>query len=629
MRAPALAVCSIVVALVAIAAHRSALGATTSTTIGATVLSATSINVDDCASGTPLRTDFGNVLTGSANVLAGGCVVRFGSSNDTARLAIAQTDGRGNAMWTLGTGDIDTTFGPSGVRLNDMVPAPGWDSYSDVVIDRSGRLVAAGKCADVQIQMCLQRLLPDGSPDPTFHGGTPATFDDANVLSANWNNDSNFYADVEIDSSGRILAAGTCNSPGQGHDFCIARVLADGSPDPTFGVGGIQVYQPGGDASFTAQYASTMLLESDGRIVIGGTCTNAANDHRDPCVVFLTANGQVDTARGDAAATTFLTPPGVDPVASRYAAVTDLLPLPGGRILASARCDLGNNTFRMCLVRLDPAGRIDTTWGSSGWAFPFAPGVESRAIAMLGVPGGDVLIAGACGANAVACIARVDPSGVLVPSFGTGGFVLLATGSAPEYAFRIVANPVGDDVDIGAWCGSSPTQVCVMRMDGTTGALRTSFGTGGIQRFTFVNAAYETVYGAHLAGMVRDADGSDLVAANCNAKGDSCMARTTPGSTMPDAGSPGSGWTGSGGIFGACLPTSGSFLPSAWAFSATCNGNNGEPWNPIPPTSTVIAISPAPRGMDIPVDIRFGLHVAAGQPPGVYTAPVTFDVVAP
>lgn len=80
------------------AAAASGTAATSSTVISVTVPSATNLDASACESGVAGRTDFGNVLPGTSTVTSSDCTITFGSSNDTAKLRIQQTDRRGVAM---------------------------------------------------------------------------------------------------------------------------------------------------------------------------------------------------------------------------------------------------------------------------------------------------------------------------------------------------------------------------------------------------------------------------------------------------------------------------------------------------------------------------------------------------
>src|SRR5690606_7272208 len=71
---------------------------------------------------------------------------------------------------------------------------------------------------------------------------------------------------VAVDGEGRILVAGHVDSAGQS-DVVVARLLADGQPDPEFGTGGQRVVAVPG----SIERARALALLDDGRIVVAGT----------------------------------------------------------------------------------------------------------------------------------------------------------------------------------------------------------------------------------------------------------------------------------------------------------------------------------------------------------------------
>ncbi len=88
-------------------------------------------------------------------------------------------------------------------------------------------------------------------------------------------------------------------------------------------------------------------------------------------------------------------------------------------------------------------------------------------------------------------------------------------------------------------------------------------------------------------------------------------------------------------MFGACLrevvdgaATDG----TTWTANASCPATDGDWWRPVVATEgaagSKVAITPGPD-VDAKARLRFGLRIPTNQPPGVYTAPVVFEVVAP
>ncbi len=161
----------------------------------------------------------------------------------------------------IGEGTADLTARTTTTRvwryLPDGAPDPGFGSGGLATIE-SGELEGGIPALKVAIDGAdridvldprgrITRLLDDGSPDPTFGEGGPASLGGVPGRS------------FGLQPDGRLLVAagGT-----------LARYLADGAPDLDFGVGGVtQVYPSGGSLS-----DPVILVQSDGRpLLVGGS----------------------------------------------------------------------------------------------------------------------------------------------------------------------------------------------------------------------------------------------------------------------------------------------------------------------------------------------------------------------
>lgn len=81
-----------------VVAHAGVAPATQSQTVMFTIPSTVSLDASGCPSATVGVTDFGSVARGSSITTTGDCDISFGSSNDSAMLRVAQTDGIGSAL---------------------------------------------------------------------------------------------------------------------------------------------------------------------------------------------------------------------------------------------------------------------------------------------------------------------------------------------------------------------------------------------------------------------------------------------------------------------------------------------------------------------------------------------------
>jgi uncharacterized delta-60 repeat protein len=242
---------------------------------------------------------------------------------------------------------------------------------------------------------------------------------------------------------GRILA------PVQGG---LERLLPDGSPDTTFGTGGIAADPTSG--------APTPLPDGGALSLKQFATVNGGQIESTIQVTRYTPAGALDPTFGTNGTAVVWRAPG-----SLDKHVTVVGVQPDGSVLLVGRQDLSPGTAftarGMLVTRLTPAGQFDPTFGQGGTVLvPFPVGqfntAEATAIAVQ--PDGRIVVAG----NAVATMSKIpgntDPvpqqtpvavrltaAGQLDPTFGAGGRVLVAlpqgqTPSAAVHAVSVLAN---------------------------------------------------------------------------------------------------------------------------------------------------------------------------------------------
>ncbi len=198
--------------------------ATSGSVVGATVLSATNIGADGCPPGAAGVTHFGNLTAGSSTVTTGNCVITFGSSNDVARLRIAQSDQLGSAMYRVTNGAADTTFSGDGVQT--FAPSSGDDIASSVAVQTDGKIVVAGTVEDAGTRRpMVARLDTAGTLDGSF--GTDGVRSFPTLSSHPWS-----QPQVTIDPQGRIVLAFIDGGPGDAVARVVRLLGVDGSNDP-------------------------------------------------------------------------------------------------------------------------------------------------------------------------------------------------------------------------------------------------------------------------------------------------------------------------------------------------------------------------------------------------------------
>jgi uncharacterized delta-60 repeat protein len=159
---------------------------------------------------------------------------------------------------------IDT---PSSLDLRRLSTGVAVGIANDVTVQPDDRIVIAGRASlssprgDDFSDLLVARLLPDGQPDPSFGLGGQVVTD----VGGQTNEAQNV---VVLPDDGRILVSGSSLNPGSSgvgidHHTDLARYLADGQPDPSFGTGGT--------LTLDGFVGADLVVQPDGRILLVGT----------------------------------------------------------------------------------------------------------------------------------------------------------------------------------------------------------------------------------------------------------------------------------------------------------------------------------------------------------------------
>lgn len=199
-------------------------------------------------------------------------------------------------------GDPDPTFDGNGVRsvFFDRGGADA-DWAEAVTVDRQGRAVVVGS-ADLAVgaEIAVARVLPSGALDPAFSGDGKLTL----AFGLDPETPYDFGEDVAVDRFGRIVVAARVSVPG-GTEVGLVRLLADGTPDASFGTGGYRHFSilAAADVGYDRIRIALLPPPSDGLLVAGGF-DPAGADAGDLFVVALTPGGAFDESfDGDGKAT--------------------------------------------------------------------------------------------------------------------------------------------------------------------------------------------------------------------------------------------------------------------------------------------------------------------------------------
>ena len=148
-------------------------------------------------------------------------------------------------------GTLDTTFGTGGT-VDYKLPTGQPGSLHAVALQNDGRIVLSG---DAGGNFALVRLNANGTTDTTFGNG--------GIAGGGTQTLAEFGRSIVIQPNGKIVQVGDYLALA---DFQIERWLPNGTPDPSFGTGGIVRVAPR-----TMNLGAAAALQADGKIVVVGT----------------------------------------------------------------------------------------------------------------------------------------------------------------------------------------------------------------------------------------------------------------------------------------------------------------------------------------------------------------------
>ena len=200
----------------------------------------------DMASGTDLGR---NVALQGTDIVVSGLITTL-ASPVLGHAGLARLDANGA---------LDTGFAAAGKQV-----LTGTALGEAMVLQADGKILVGGNAVGSGLtQFGLMRLTADGAPDPSFGGGL--------VLTSFTTLGDYGYA-LSLDANGRVLLAGQSANQANS-DFAVSRYTADGVLDTGFDSDGKLTIDFFG--SFDG--AESVLVQPDGKIVLGGYARNGAS----------------------------------------------------------------------------------------------------------------------------------------------------------------------------------------------------------------------------------------------------------------------------------------------------------------------------------------------------------------
>lgn len=333
-------------------------------------------------------------------VQADGKIVMTGSSR------VTEDRPQSLAVWRfLPNGLLDATFNGTGETV--IVVPQSQSSGNAVAVQGDGRIVvtgrympAAGNEPEGEARILLAGLLPDGRPDPGFgpDGRGFVMTSRVNVATA--------PQPMVLLPDGKLLSGSRAPQ--------LVRYLPDGTPDASFG--------PGGLVEMGALTGATSLaLQSDGRILV-------SRESEAFEVTRLLPDGALDLSFGTGGTAKLFDPPNWF-----FMRPTNVAVLPDGKILLAGHYGdyLLPSTLGFVLARLLPNGTPDPGFGDAATpgrgAIWFSRTFSTKTSALAVQSDGSVVVAGSVldshDLNSDLALARFTAAGAADPAFGTDGRV--------------------------------------------------------------------------------------------------------------------------------------------------------------------------------------------------------------
>jgi uncharacterized delta-60 repeat protein len=331
-------------------------------------------------------------------------------------------------------GSIDQSFGSDGTVVTDFSGRA--EHIFALVLQPDGKIVAAGFTeGDTNDDFALARYNSDGTLDMSFGAGGKLHTDFLN------NRDVGYALAIQPD--GKIVAGGVASG-----NFGLARYNSDGSLDPSFG------YSQNGkvniDFATHNDLAYAIILQPDGKIVVGGYAFNQGNTDADFALARLESNGTLDPSFGTGGRITTDFSGGLDSACA-------VRLQPDGKILASGYAT-GASGKDFALARYSNDGSLDTTFGTLGKTSTDFFGLDDWAWGMALSPTGRAVVVGYATTDenedfAIACyraftvspeITGVERSGKKLFVYGKNfdnGAELLMNGEKQKKTFNDELNP--------------------------------------------------------------------------------------------------------------------------------------------------------------------------------------------
>jgi uncharacterized delta-60 repeat protein len=380
------------------------------------------------------------VLPASLMAQAGSLDPKFGkggivfTANTAANAGVLQGDGKilvAGSISTVqnsqqpgllrynGDGTLDSGFGVGGkVLIGGNTAGPAFA----VAVQTDGKILVA---APANLLLTVFRFNNNGSVDSTFGSNGATAIQTAGLFLAPAS------GGIALEPDGRILVATAHNDGGAAR--IVARLLANGQLDSTFGSNGVAPTF-GGDS---------VAVVPNGNILVG---TGSVTSMYAPNGVVVNGFGIHGQTPG------FANEAGGFVVTNNSATVTRIIT--AGSIFTDLNLMSLNSVSGFLLVSYKIDGTLDNAFGiHGGVTTPFPGNILARAFAVALQTNGDIVAVGQTALTDTGpsdfALVRYNPDGSVDTTFGTSGFVSTPFGTSVAFANTVLIQIDGKIIAVG------------------------------------------------------------------------------------------------------------------------------------------------------------------------------------
>ncbi|MBI4405852.1 MAG: hypothetical protein HY537_16960 [Deltaproteobacteria bacterium] len=317
-------------------------------------------------------------------------------------------------------GVLDSTFGTAGKVITALSASN--DRASGIAIQPDGKILAVGYTLNgSNYDFAVTRYDSAGMLDPAFGAGGKVTIDFASS--------TDYGFGIALDLSGRIVVGGYAYN-GSKFDFALARLMSNGSLDPSFNGTGKLTTSIGNGSS----YAYALAMQSDGKIIAAGSSYN--NNHNFT-VARYTEDGGLDSSFGTAGKAIIDFGIGDD---IAYAIALDSV---NNIVVAGRTRSMTQNVFGV--VRLKTDGSLDSSFAGGGKTTTKVGTTQDEARSVAVMTNGKIITSGFSysGATSTIALVRYLSQGTLDTSFGINGIMTTGVGGSEDRGYAMALSADG------------------------------------------------------------------------------------------------------------------------------------------------------------------------------------------